>query len=124
MGASSLGRTVVPSKRANERRLPCGEATPTFLAMPTYRVLVHGDGLVIRRWLFWRRRLGLFVTRYVDATDEAGAAALALEQVRGEPRLALTAVRAPMLRVDEIELVDGLTPAGVAPGIVFYEEQR
>jgi len=88
--------------------------------MPTYRVLVHGDGLVVRRWLFWRRRLGLYATRYVDAADEAHASEIALGQVRGEPRLAVAALTAPVLRIDEVERIDGAASTTVAPGIVFY----
>jgi hypothetical protein len=92
--------------------------------MPIYRVLVHGEGLVVRRWLFWRRRLGLYATRYVDAADEVRAAKLALEQVRGEPRLAVAALTAPELRIDEVERVDGAASTTVAPGIVFYPARR
>jgi len=35
--------------------------------MQTFRVLVRGDGLVVRRWLVFRRTLGFYATRYVSA---------------------------------------------------------
>lgn len=59
-------------------------------------------------------------TSTIRAVDDEHAAALALDQVRGEPRLALAAVAAPVLRVEEIEMLDGAASTMMAPGIVFY----
>ena len=65
--------------------------------MQTFRVLVHGRGLVVRRWwLFrwwlFRRRLGFYATHFVEAESAEQAGARALEALRGEPRLALVAL--------------------------------
>jgi len=89
--------------------------------MPTYRVHIHGRRLIVRRWLFFRKQLGFYLTRYVDAPTAAVAEATALAKVRGEPRLVLVAIQAPQLAVEEINEVEG--PAAEYPetGIVFYE---
>ena len=89
--------------------------------MPTYKVLVHGRGLETRRWWIFTRRLGFYATHYVDAETVEDATARALQAVRGEPRLALTAIRAPSLTIEEVESVEGPANAWSQLGIVFYE---
>jgi hypothetical protein len=88
--------------------------------MPTFKVLVHGRGLVVRRWWFFRRQYGFYVTRVVDADDANHAAERAIESVRGEPRLALAAMRAPTLTVDEVQPFQGPAAGWQEIGIIFY----
>ena len=90
--------------------------------MQTFRVLVHGRGLIVRRWWLFRRRLGFYATRIVAAASPEEARARALESVRGEPRLALAAIQAPTLAVDEIEAVENSGAPTPTPGIVFYPD--
>ena len=89
--------------------------------MSTYRVQIHGQRLVVRRWLFFRKRLGFFATRYVDAPSADVAKVEALRALRGEPRLALPALEAPQLTVEEVDLVPGPAASYPVTGIVFYE---
>ena len=88
--------------------------------MPTYKVLVHGRGLVVRHFWIFRRRYGFYVTRVVDAENPEQAAELAIESVRGEPRLVLAAMRAPTLTVEEVKPFEGPASAWQETGIVFY----
>jgi hypothetical protein len=88
--------------------------------MQTFKVLVHGRGMVVRRWWLFRRHLGFYATRFVDAESVEQAGARALEALRGEPRLALAALRAPTLAVEEVEPVDAPASTWPQPGIVFY----
>jgi hypothetical protein len=92
--------------------------------MLTFRVMVRGDGLVVRRWLIFRRTLGFFATRFVTATSPEAAAEAALIELRGEPHLALAGFAAPRLVVEEVEAVDAEDSAGPQPGIVFFPETR
>ena len=92
--------------------------------MHTFRVLVRGEGLVVRRWLVFRRSLGFFATRFVTAASREAAGELALREVRAEPRLVLPALRAPLLVVEEVEPVDAESAAGPPPGVVFFPEAR
>jgi len=88
--------------------------------MQTFRVLVHGEGMVVRRWLVLRRTVGFYATRLVEAESDAAAGDRALSELRGDPRLALAAIRAPALAVEEVEVVDGPPATWPEPGIVFY----
>lgn len=76
--------------------------------------------MVVRRWLVFRQTLNFFATRFVDAESREAAEEPALREVRGEPRLAVAAIRAPTLAVEEIEAVDSELSRSPAPGIVFY----
>ena len=75
---------------------------------------------MIRRWYFWRRTLDLYATRFVEADGPEAAGAAALEKLRGEPRLALTALRPPQLTVEEVEAVEARASTLPQPGIVFF----
>lgn len=88
--------------------------------MLTFKVLVHGRGLVVRHWWIFRRRYGFYITRVVDAESAEQAAERAVESVRGEPRLALAAMRAPTLTVEEVRPFEGPASAWQETGIVFY----
>src|SRR5688572_14608083 len=88
--------------------------------MQTFKVLVHGRGLVVRRWWLFRRRLGFYATRFVDADSAEQAGARALDTLRGEPRLVVAALRAPALAVEEVDPVEGPAATWPEPGIVFY----
>ena len=88
--------------------------------MATFKVLVHGRGLVVRHWWIFRRRYGFYVPRVVDAENPEQAAERAIESVRGEPRLALAAMRAPTLTVEEVQPFEGPASAWQETGIVFY----
>ena len=91
--------------------------------MPTFRVVVHGRGLVVRRWWVFRRHVGFFATEFVDAESRVAAESLALDQVRSAPRLLLAALRPPSLAIDDVQEVTG--PASTCPrlGIVFYPRE-
>ena len=78
--------------------------------MQTFRVVVHGRGMVVRRWLVFRRAVGFYATRFVEADSEAAAGARALSELRGEPRLVAAAIRAPTLTVEEVEAVAPQAP--------------
>jgi hypothetical protein len=86
--------------------------------------MVRGEGLVVRRWFIFTRTLGFFATRFVTAASREAAAELAVRELRVEPRLALSAVRAPRLRVEEVEAVDAENATAPPPGIVFFPEAR
>ena len=86
----------------------------------TFKVLVHGRGLVVRHWWIFRRRYGFYVTRVLDAEDPEQAAERAIESVRGEPRLVLAAMRAPTLTVEDVQPFEGPASAWQETGIVFY----
>ncbi len=88
--------------------------------MPSYRVLVRGEGLVVRRWLLFRRTLGFFATRFVTAPSREAAGEIALRELRGEPRLTLAALRAPTLAVEEVAPADADSATWPQPGIVFF----
>lgn len=88
--------------------------------MQTFRVLVHGRGMVIRRWYFWRRTLDCYATRFVEAEGPEAAGAQALKILRGEPRLAIAALHAPQLTVEEVEAIEARASTLPQPGIVFY----
>ena len=92
--------------------------------MPTYRVVVRGEGLVVRRWLLFRQTLGFFATRLVIAPSCEAAGEIALSQIRGEPRLPLAALRAPTLAVEDVAPADADTATGPQPGIVFFPGAR
>ena len=94
--------------------------TPSDYKVQTFKVLVHGRGLVVRSWWLFRRRLGFYATRIVDAESAEQAGARAVDTLRGEPRLVLAAVRVPTLAVEEVEAVDGPASTWPEPGIVFY----
>jgi len=89
--------------------------------MQTFRVLVRGRGLVVRRWYFLRRALDFYATRFVDADGPEAAGVRALETLRGEPRLALAALRAPSLTVEEVDAVEARASTLPQPGIVFFQ---
>ena len=86
--------------------------------------MVRGEGLVVRRWLIFTRTLGFFATRFVTAASREAAEALAVRELRGEPRLAFAGVRAPRLVVEEVEAVDAENATAPTPGIVFFPETR
>ena len=88
--------------------------------MPTFRVLVHGQGMVVRRWVFLRRTFDLYATRFVEAESVEAAGTRALTELRGESKLALAAILAPTLSIDEIEAVPDRSSTLPQPGIVFY----
>jgi hypothetical protein len=88
--------------------------------MQTFRVLVRGRGMVIRRWFFFRRTLDLYATRFVEAEGPEAAGVGALEELRGEPRLAAAALRAPSLAIEEVEVVEARASTLPQPGIVFF----
>ena len=94
--------------------------TTSSLSMQTYKVTVHGKGMLVRHWIFLRRELGFYATRFVDAESVEAAGAQALSQLRSEPRLLLLAIRAPILAIEEVEAVTGPAATLVQPGIVFY----
>ena len=89
--------------------------------MQTFRVLVHGRGMVIRRWYFLRRTLDLYATRFVEAEGPEAAGAGALNALRGEPGLAIAALRAPLLTIEEVEAVEARASTLPQPGIVFFQ---
>jgi hypothetical protein len=90
----------------------------------TFRVLVRGERLVVRRWLIFRRTLGFYATRVVTAASREAAEQVALRELQGEPRLAIAALRAPALVVEEVEPVDADSAAAPPPGIVFFPETQ
>src|SRR5688500_1438339 len=94
--------------------------TTKHFAMQTFKVLIHGRGLVVRRWWIFRRHLGFYVTCFVAANDAEEAQERALESVRGEPRLALAALRAPTLAAEEVTAVEGSVATWTRQGIIFY----
>ena len=96
--------------------------TTAIYIVPTFKVLVHGRRLVVRRWWLFRRRLGFYDTRFVVAENEENAAAGALESVRGEPRLALAAIRAPTLAVEAIEAIEDSSVPPHHQGLTFYSD--
>ena len=92
--------------------------------MPAYRVLVRGEGLVVRRWLIFRRTVGFYATRFVAAQSRQAAEEAALRELRGEPRLKLAARRAATLVVEEVTLLDAESMPSLQPGIVFFPQRR
>src|SRR4051812_20435736 len=88
--------------------------------MTTFRVLVHGKGMIVRRWFVFRRTLDLYATRFVEADDPQSAGECALRELRGEARLAVAALRPPTLIVEEVEAVEAVSRPVQEPGIVFY----
>lgn len=79
---------------------------------------------MFRRWLFWRRRLNFFATRFVRAENEAVAAVRALESVRDEPRLLIAALHPASLSVTEVRLAEEPEVPDRQPGIIFYPPSR
>jgi hypothetical protein len=90
--------------------------------VPTFKVLVHGRGLVVRHWWLFKRQLGFYATRFVVADTAEAAGAEAMEAIRGEPRLALAAIRAPTLVIEGIEAVQDSSVPAREQGIVFYSD--
>lgn len=88
--------------------------------MQTFKVIVHGQGLVVRRWLFFRRELGFYATRFVDAESVEAAGDRVLTELQGEPRLLMAALRFPRLTVEEVEAVEGPASTWPTPGLVYY----
>jgi hypothetical protein len=88
--------------------------------MQNFRVLAHGQGMVVRRWLFFRRHVGFYATRFVEAATAEDAGAQVLAQLQGEARIILAAVEAPVLTIEEVEAIDGPIGGLPEPGIVFY----
>jgi hypothetical protein len=73
----------------------------------------------VRRWRVFRRTVGFYATRIVEARTAEAARLLALENVRGEPTLTLTALHPPRLAVEEIEEIDA-GHSRPQRGFVFY----
>ena len=93
--------------------------------MPKFRVLVHGRGLVLRRFFLWRRRFGFYVTCFVEADGAAGAKQAALDIVRDDPKLILASLQPPTIDVDEVEEVSSFDGNPVSPsGFVLYPEDH
>jgi hypothetical protein len=87
----------------------------------TFLVRIHGRGLVVRRWMFFRRRLGFYVNRFVEATNAEEACEMVLADVRDEPKLLLRALHPPTLVVDAVEEREE-APAIRRQGFAFYPE--
>ena len=87
--------------------------------MATFRVLVHGHGLVLRRWLLFRQTVGFYATRFVEAESVDIARQRVLADLRGDPKLALSAIRPPALVVEEVEEIQAM-PEHRQLGLVFY----
>ena len=92
--------------------------------MNVFRVLVHGRGMVVTRWWFFRRDVSFYATRFVTAADDATASVQALAAVRDEPRLLVSAVRPADLSVEEVEDLGASELPSDQPGIVFYRPER
>jgi hypothetical protein len=93
-------------------------------ALSAYRVLVHGDGIVLRRWLFWRGTMNFYATRFVRAESEAAAQERALESLCEEPRLLIAALRPATLAITEMSLAEQAEVPDRQSGIIFYPPSR
>ncbi len=81
--------------------------------------LIHVDGIV--------KKMGFWVTRYIEANDPDEAEELAIESIRSSAKLNLIIQNQendpPMIHMDEIYEIasfDGLST--LEPGLGFYEE--
>lgn len=88
--------------------------------MPTFRVIVHGQGLVIRHAWIFRRRLGFYATRIVNAESVEQAGRRALRHFRGDPGLAFAALEAPALAVERIDRAEDHTGGHPSEQVIFY----
>ena len=90
--------------------------------MPLYRCFIHGenfllavDGVV--------EEVGFYTTRWVEATDPAGAELRAIELLKKEPRFDFPLeLRSPRARVsfEEVVPVDPDDVPEVVPGVAWY----
>lgn len=78
--------------------------------------------MVVRRWWLFKQRVGFYATRFVEADTPEHACALVLQQLQGEPRIALVAIEPPALEIDEVTARDGPISGAREPGLVFYPE--
>ena len=96
--------------------------------MKKFRVFVRGENFLINLDDL-EKKLGFYTTRYVEAHNKEAAEYVAMDMLRGDPKLAKGVLNdksdPPMMYAEEVEEIDsfeGLPLSGT--GFAFYPDKK